>query len=81
MLDRMSNASRIIDKLEQKKLVVRKQCKEDRRAVDVMISEKGLSLLDEMDTALSSWEDSFCNLTEVESTQLNKLLDKFRNND
>lgn len=78
MLDRMSNASRIIDKLEQKKLVIRKQCKEDRRAVDVLISDKGLALLAEMDTAMSNWEQSFCNLSEEESSQLNNLLDKFR---
>lgn len=78
MLDRMSNASRIVDKLEDKKLVVRKQCPNDRRAVDVIISEAGLELLEEIDRAMEPYETEFCNLTEAEAATLNDLLDKFR---
>lgn len=78
MLDRMSNASRIVDKLEKKDLVVRSQCKNDRRAVDVTISKKGLTLLEEIDVALHEWEGEIQNLTEEECLQLNGLLDKFR---
>lgn len=78
MLDRMSNASRIVDKLEKKELVIRSQCKDDRRAVDVTISKKGLDLLGQIDLALEAWEGSIQNLTEEECMQLNGLLDKFR---
>jgi DNA-binding MarR family transcriptional regulator len=78
MLDKSSNASRIVDKLEEKGLVVRKQCKDDRRAVDVFISEKGQNLLSELDKAMEKWEKGINKLTEKESTTLNQLLDKLR---
>jgi len=79
MLDRMSNASRIIDKLEKKGLVMRRQCQSDRRAVDVIISDEGLELLVKLDQELFSWQESVKSLTEEECVQLNNLLDKFRN--
>ena len=78
MLDRMSNASRIVDKLEKKGLVIRRQCKTDRRAVDVQISEAGLALLSELDKALDVWYADAKNLSEEECKVLNALLDKFR---
>ncbi|MEO9484928.1 MAG: MarR family transcriptional regulator [Ekhidna sp.] len=78
MLDKSSNASRIIDKLEQKELVIRRQCSNDRRAVDVLISNKGLELLEEMDEKMSDWESSINTLTEQEAQTLNGLLDKLR---
>ncbi len=78
MLDKSSNASRIVDKLEEKDLVVRKQCSNDRRAVDVFISEKGLGLLSDLDKEIESWEKKSRNLTEEESKLLNQLLDKIR---
>ena len=78
MLDRMSNASRIVDKLEKKGLVIRKQCESDRRAVDVIISDEGLDLLTQLDKDLYNWQDSVKSLTDEECKQLNHLLDKFR---
>lgn len=78
MLDKSSNASRIVDKLEEKELVIRKQCKDDRRAVDVFISKKGLELLTKLDVELARWEASFNKLSEEESKILNSLLDKLR---
>ncbi|MEQ9403698.1 MAG: MarR family transcriptional regulator [Cyclobacteriaceae bacterium] len=78
MLDKSSNASRIVDKLEEKELVIRKQCKDDRRAVDVFISEKGQQLLRELDKEMEEWEAGFNKLTEEESNVLNTLLDKLR---
>ena len=78
MIDRMSNATRIVDKWESKGLVIRKQCPNDRRAVDVLISEKGLALLSEMDEKMTEWDSKYRNLSEEESAQLNLLLDKFR---
>lgn len=78
MLDKCSNASRIVDKLEGKGLVVRKQCPSDRRAVDVIISQKGLNLLTEMDGVQQEWEKKIVGLSEEECARLNELLDKLR---
>ena len=78
MLDKSSNASRIVDRLEAKELVTRRQCKDDRRAVDVLISPNGLELLSKIDKALDNLENEICKLSEEESRQLNYLLDKMR---
>ena len=78
MLDKSSNASRIVDKLESKGLVARKQCKEDRRAVDVLITDKALAMLHEIDEKMANWESQFSNLSQEEYVQLNSILDKFR---
>ncbi len=78
MLDKSSNASRIVDRLEEKGLVIRKQCKNDRRAVDVFISDKGLELLEILDEKMLSFENDTRNLSEEESKTLNLLLDKMR---
>lgn len=78
MLDKTSNASRIVDKLEVKELVTRKQCPNDRRTVDVLISDKGLALLKQMDEKGENILIGFNNLTESEATELSRLLDKMR---
>ncbi|WP_115869070.1 MarR family winged helix-turn-helix transcriptional regulator [Marinoscillum furvescens] len=78
MLDKSSNASRIVDKLESKGLVARKQCANDRRAVDVLITQAGLDLLGQIDDELKKWEETIRNLSEEECAQLNMLLDKMR---
>lgn len=78
MLDKSSNASRIVDRLEQKGFVTRRQCKNDRRAVDVFISDRGLKLLSELDIKLKSFEDQLRNISEEEAQTLNDLLDKLR---
>lgn len=78
MLDKMSDASRIVDRLVQKELVTRTINKKDRRAVDILISEKGLSVLDgiHMEAALNNNLKN--NITEEEAKTLSDLLDKFR---
>ncbi len=78
MLDKSSNASRIVDRLELKGLVVRKQCPSDRRAVDVIISDSGLAVLKKMDSELDAFQEKICNLSEKEAAKLNELLDKMR---
>ncbi len=78
MLDKSSNASRIVDKLENKQLVIRKQCPSDRRAVDVFISKEGLDLLSKIDEEFIDWESAVCTLEENECAELNRLLDKMR---
>lgn len=79
MLDRMSNASRIVDRLESKKLVERTVCKTDRRAKDVLITDMGLALLNEIDNALMLWMKSLEILSVEEAEQINKCLDALRN--
>lgn len=79
MLDKSSNASRIVDRLEKKGLVERIQCKNDRRAVDVFISQSGLKLLSQLDQELDSFENASRRLSEEESKTLSQLLDKLRN--
>lgn len=78
MLDKMSNASRLVDKLLVKDLVIRRLCPHDRRAVDVIITEKGMKLLEELDELQHQWEDKLHGLTESEALQLSELLDKMR---
>jgi len=78
MMDKVSNASRIVDKLVRKGLVERKICPSDRRAVDVKITEAGLKLLKEIEPVLKDARNRLKTLNEVEAHQLNELLDKLR---
>ena len=78
MIDRMSNVSRLIEKLRQKSLVERCTCSADRRAVDVTITDQGLALLAELDEAKETWLDTFKKLTPEEIDTLNRLLAKLR---
>jgi len=78
MLDRMSDASRIVDKLVEKKYVVRHQCPSDRRSVNLLIADKGLALLKELDLIDESTKDMFKNLNQKDIEKLNQLLDDLR---
>jgi DNA-binding MarR family transcriptional regulator len=79
MIDKMSNASRLVEKLKQKGLVCREECPEDRRRVNVGITEKGLEVVAEASVLIEgSIENCFNSLTEEEARQLNDLLDKLR---
>jgi DNA-binding MarR family transcriptional regulator len=78
MMDKMSNASRLVDKLLLKGLAVRTECPNDRRAVDVKITQKGLDLLSELDVLQENWEKTLTHLSEEEALQLSSLLDKIR---
>ena len=78
MLDQMSDASRIVERLIQKGLVERKTCKSDRRLVDVVITQKGLDLIEQSSHAIAFQESIFHSLTKKEAQNLNFLLDKLR---
>ena len=78
MLDKTSNVSRIMDKLEVKKLATRKQCPNDRRSVDILITDAGLDLLKKMDVAIEAQKIGLQNLSDAEAQELNRLLDKIR---
>jgi len=78
MLDKSSNASRIVDKLLAKGFLTRKICKKDRRSVDVIITEKGLNLLKKIDGYQTEWHRKLNTLNREEAKKLNFLLDKLR---
>lgn len=78
MLDKMSDASRIVDRLVQKGLVSRCTNSRDRRAVDIRISEKGMDILTKMDTEFKTKDVLKDHLTEEEAGLLSDLLDKLR---
>ncbi|WP_207423618.1 MarR family winged helix-turn-helix transcriptional regulator [Desertivirga brevis] len=78
MLDKMSDASRIVDRLVQKGLVTRSVNQKDRRAVDIIISEKGLEILKKLDPVITPDDVLRTNLSEEEVLKLNQLLDKMR---
>lgn len=78
MVDKMSDASRIVDRLVQKGLVSRCTNTKDRRAVDIRISEEGLKILGIMDEEFKIKDLLKGNLTEEEAGQLSDLLDKLR---
>jgi DNA-binding MarR family transcriptional regulator len=78
MLDKMSDASRLVERLKQKDLVERKICPEDRRRVEVVITEKGLNLLKDVDTHIDEEDQLFKRLKPDEAQLINNLLDKMR---
>lgn len=79
MLDKMSNASRLVDKLVAKQLVVRTECPSDRRAVDVIVTGKGMELLAKLDVLQTEWSDlQKAKLSEEDATSLSYLLDQLR---
>ena len=78
MLDKMSDTSRIVDRLVLKGLAQKTVCKNDKRLVDVSISIKGKDLLVKIDLYEKDMDAILGNLTDTEAKTLNKLLDKIR---
>ena len=78
MIDKMSNASRLVERLYKKGYVERVKNKIDRRAVDVTITQKGLDFLKEMDAKLAVLMEGMFDISDSETEQLNELLDKMR---
>jgi len=78
MLDRMSDTSRIVDKLLTKKLLQRNECPNDRRSVNVIITDEGLALLKSLDHVDELSKQMLKSLSTEEIDTLNTLLDKIR---
>ena len=76
MIDRSPNATRLMDKLCAKELINRINCADDRRVVNVEITDKGKKLLKEIPDDFS--EKLMQNISESEAETLSKLLDKIR---
>lgn len=79
MIHRMSNTSRLVDKLIGKGFVKRKTCKENRRKVDIYITPKGLEVIESLEPTLLAKEDELTSsLGEEELEQLLHLVTKLK---
>ena len=78
MLDKMSDTSRIVERLVKKELVEKKVCDTDKRLVDVVISPNGLEVLKRLDEKNEELDAILQNLSPKEAAQLSDLLDKMR---
>lgn len=78
MLDRMSDTSRIVDRMVIKQLVKKSVCPADKRLVDVMITPKGLKLLSKIDESVDKIDLITAVLSDAEAAEMNRMLDKLR---
>ncbi|MBC7950026.1 MAG: MarR family transcriptional regulator [Chitinophagaceae bacterium] len=81
MLDKMSDTSRIVDRLIGKGLVKKGTCKMDRRLVDITITDKGRKVLEKLDARQDELDALVGNLSKKEALALSDLLDKLRNSE
>jgi len=76
MIDRSSNTSRLIDKLVAKNMVERKRCPDNRRKVEIMITDEGLNMLEKLDEVTEeNNKEILKGLSETDLENLNQLLD------
>jgi DNA-binding MarR family transcriptional regulator len=84
MLDKMSDTSRIVDRLICKELVQKNACQSDKRLVDIVLTEKGLKLVNKLDSLDEQLDALLNGIDEKEAVIANQILDKLRahnNND
>jgi len=77
MLDKMCDASRMVDRLKQKELIERCVNKKDKRSVDIVITQKGLDLLSKIDQEIDM-DRAISKLSDEDAKTLNTILDKMR---
>ncbi|MFC5045501.1 MarR family winged helix-turn-helix transcriptional regulator [Aquimarina hainanensis] len=81
MIQRSSNVTRIVDKLSSRGLVRRELCSEDRRKMDIVITEKGLALLEKLDKKVNDFHMPMStNLSKEEANKLKELIIKLKGN-
>lgn len=78
MIDKSSNCTRLVEKLRQKNLVKREICEDNRRQVDISITDKGLTLLKKIDGEVSVWDEAAERISKADAKELNRILDKLR---
>lgn len=78
MIDKNSDVSRLLDRLLAKNLIEKTPCPDDKRAADVMISQKGLDLLHEIDEKMDATDVKTLGISSEEAKALNTLLDRCR---
>lgn len=79
MVDKSSNATRIVDKLVEKQLASRTEDKTDRRLVNITITQNGIDLLEQIDAALDASGNPFNNFNPEKAKLINEWLDELRN--
>ena len=78
MIDKMSNTSRLVEKLNQKNLIIRSICTDNKRQVEIKITENGFKILEQMTILIDQDRLNNRKLTEEEAITLSNLLDKMR---
>jgi DNA-binding MarR family transcriptional regulator len=78
MIDKSSNATRLVEKLRLKGMVTRHICENNRRQVDILITQSGLGVLTEIDNAENGIDSVTKTITETEAKELNRILEKLR---
>jgi DNA-binding MarR family transcriptional regulator len=78
LLDKMSDTSRLVDRLVKKEVIHKKPCDHDARRVHLTITAKGLALLTEIDSHMHRLDKIVNTLSESEAQQVNELLDKIK---
>ncbi len=78
MIDKMSNASRLVEKLRRKNMIRRETCASDKRQVDVCITTYGLEVLQSIDSLMKDYENQFSHLSIEDVTFANQVLDDLR---
>lgn len=78
MIDKSSNATRLVEKLRVKGFVKREICPNNRRQVDILITDKGLQLLAKIDIDQKEWIEMQGKLNNTDAKELNRLLEKLR---
>jgi DNA-binding MarR family transcriptional regulator len=78
MIDKNSNATRLVEKLRQKGFLKRDICPTNRRQVDILILNKGLEILKEIDVEMKNSLKEYKAITKTEAMEINTLLDKLR---
>lgn len=79
MIDKMSNASRLVEKLRKKSLIERNKCRFDKRQVDVCITSKGLEVLALLDEQMNDYDSAFDHVRLEDAIRANQTLDELRN--
>ena len=78
MIDKSSNATRLVEKLRKKELLKREICPHNRRQVDVSITARGLEVLRHIDKLQVEWLESLKGISKHEAQEVNRILDKLR---
>lgn len=78
MMDRMSNTSRLVEKMQKKGLLERNVCESNRRQVDILITDKGVEVCNEVSRLIEEHRKKNLKINEEEARQLNAILDKMR---
>ena len=78
MIDKMSDSSRIVDRLITKNLARKNPCPHDGRKIQVFITDEGEYLLSTISTKVKNLDAAFNKLSIEEATHLNILLEKLR---